>query len=432
MRLGLTEAPLPLLYTDAAMYLGMVHAYLPFAVLPLTATLLRRDLSVEEAAADLGASPWVVFRTVTLPLSAPGAAAAFLLVFIPAAGEFVIPGLLGPPDALLVGRVLWAEFFQNRDWPLAAALAVALLALLILPIRLFQRLEEGGLEGGFAPFAGSGAAPRDIGVRRLGLIGGLAFLWLPILLLVGYAFSADRIPFQWGGFSLRWFRALAANERMLEAAWLSLRIAAGAATLAVLLGGMTGWVLARHGRFHGKALFGALAGAPLVLPEVVTGLSLLLLFVVLQGAAEAAFGWQLGRGAATVLLAHATLGLAYVAVVVQARLTGLDPALEEAAADLGAGPFTVFRTVTLPLIAPALVAGWLLAFTLSLDDVVVASFVSGPAGTTLPMLVFSQLRVGLTPEINALAAVILAVAGLLLGLAAAILGRNGRGGARAG
>lgn len=142
MGLGITDAPLPLLYTEAAMYLGMVHAYLPFAVLPLAATLLRRDLSLEEAAADLGATPWTVFRSVTLPLSLPGAAAAFLLVFIPAAGEFVIPELLGPPEAMLVGRVLWAEFFQNRDWPLAAALAVALLALLIVPIRLFQRLED--------------------------------------------------------------------------------------------------------------------------------------------------------------------------------------------------------------------------------------------------------------------------------------------------
>jgi putrescine transport system permease protein len=269
-------------------------------------------------------------------------------------------------------------------------------------------------------------------MRRAGLACGLLFLWLPILLLVGYAFSADRIPFQWGGISLRWFRALAENERMLEAAFLSLRIAAGAATLAVLLGGMAGWALTRFGPFRGRAVFGALAGAPLVLPEVVTGLSLLLLFVVLQEAAETALGWTPERGAMTVLLAHATLGLAYVAVVVQARLAGMDPSVEEAAADLGAGPFTVFRTVTLPLMAPALVAGWLLAFTLSLDDVVVASFVSGPAGTTLPMLVFSQLRVGLTPEINALATVILALAGLVLGAAALILGRNGRGGAGAG
>lgn len=139
--LGLTAEPVPLLYTDAALYLGMVHAYLPFAVLPLAATLLRRDLAVEEAAADLGAAPWVVFRTVTLPLSLPGAAAAFLLVFIPAAGELVIPELLGPPEALLVGRALWDEFFRNRDWPLAAAMAMALLALLILPIRLFQRMQ---------------------------------------------------------------------------------------------------------------------------------------------------------------------------------------------------------------------------------------------------------------------------------------------------
>jgi putrescine transport system permease protein len=257
-------------------------------------------------------------------------------------------------------------------------------------------------------------------MRRVGLALGLAFLWAPILLLVLYAFSADRIPFQWGGFSLRWFAALAANERMLEAAWLSFRIAAGAASLAVLLGGLAGWALARFGRFRGRALFGALAGAPLVLPEVVTGLSLLLLFVALQGA----LGWPGNRGATTVLLAHASIGMAYVAVVMQARLAGFDRSLEEAAADLGAGPFTVFRTVTLPLIAPSLAAGWLLAFTLSLDDVVVASFVSGPAGTTLPMLVFSALRMGMTPEINALGAVILAVAGLAVGLAGWVLRRG--------
>ena len=247
-------------------------------------------------------------------------------------------------------------------------------------------------------------------VRRWGLAFGLAFLWAPVLLLAAYAFSADRIPFQWGGFSLRWFGALAADQRMREAAWLSLRIAAGAATLAVLLGGLSGWALARFGRFPGRGVFGALAGAPLVLPEVVTGLSLLLLFVAAQAALEAGFGWRAERGAATVLLAHATLGLAYVAVLVQARLAALDRSLEDAAADLGAGPFTVFRTVTLPLIAPALAAGWLLAFTLSLDDVVLASFVSGPAGTTLPMLVFSALRVGVTPEVNALGAVLLALA----------------------
>jgi putrescine transport system permease protein len=253
------------------------------------------------------------------------------------------------------------------------------------------------------------------------MAAGFAFLWLPILLMVGYAFSADRIPFQWGGFSLRWFAALAANDRVVEAALLSLRIAAGAATLAVLLGAAAGWGLARHGRFRGRALFGALIGAPLVLPEVVTGLSLLLLFVAL----EAATGWPEGRGAMTVLLAHATLGAGFVAVVVQARLAETDRSLEEAAMDLGATPWTAFRTVTLPLIAPALGAGWLLAFTLSLDDVVIASFVSGPEGTTLPMALFAMLRRGLTPEVNALGAVVVLGVGVLLGVAALLLRRAG-------
>lgn len=252
---------------------------------------------------------------------------------------------------------------------------------------------------------------------KAAMVAGFAFLWLPIVLLVAYAFSADRIPFQWGGFSLRWFHALAANERLVEAALLSLRIAAGAATLAVLLGGAAGWALARFGPFRGRAVFGALIGAPLVLPEVVTGLSLLLLFVAL----DALTGWPAGRGATTVLLAHATLGAAFVAVVVQARLAETDRSLEEAAMDLGATPFTAFRTVTLPLIAPALAAGWLLAFTLSLDDVVIASFVSGPAGTTLPMALFSMLRLGLTPEVNALGAVVVIAVGGMLALAALLL-----------
>jgi putrescine transport system permease protein len=245
-------------------------------------------------------------------------------------------------------------------------------------------------------------------MRRGALWLGLGFLWAPVLLMLAYAFSDSRTPYVWGGFSLRWFAALAANERLLEAAWLSLRVAAAAATLATLLGLLLGWVLARHGPFVGRPLFGALAGAPLVLPEVVMGLALLLLFVALQGMT----GWPAQRGALTVWLAHSSLGMAYAAVLVQARLAALDPRLEEAAADLGAGPWTVFRTVTLPQIAPSLAAAWGLAFTLSLDDVVLASFVSGPGATTLPVYLFSQLRLGLTPEANALAAVMMALAGL--------------------
>ncbi|MBP0446738.1 ABC transporter permease subunit [Roseomonas sp. SSH11] len=255
---------------------------------------------------------------------------------------------------------------------------------------------------------------------RAALWAGLAFLWLPVALLVAYAFSGDPVPFRWGGFSLRWFTALAANERLLEAAWLSLRVAGGAASLAVLLGGATGWVLARHGPFAGRALLGTLAGAPLVLPEVVTGLSLLLLFVALEGLT----GWPAGRGALTVLLAHATLGSAYVAVIVQSRLASRDRDLEEAALDLGATPATSFATITLPLMAPSLAAGWLLAFTLSLDDVVLASFTSGPSGTTLPVALFSMLRLGMTPEVNALATLLLLAAGLTLGIMGLLLQRR--------
>ena len=254
-------------------------------------------------------------------------------------------------------------------------------------------------------------------MSRLMLWAGLAFLWAPVILMVAYAFSDSRTPYLWGGFSLRWFEALWANERLLEAVWLSLRIAAASASLATLLGLVLGWVLARHGPFAGRAIFGALAAAPLVLPEVVMGLALLLLLVGLQ----ALTGWPAQRGALTVWLAHSALGMAFVAVLMQARLAGLDRRLEEAAADLGAHPLTIFRTITLPLIMPSLGAGWALAFMLSLDDVVLASFTTGPGATTLPVYLFSLLRRGLTPEANALSAVMLAGAGLLLLLVLGIL-----------
>ena len=249
-------------------------------------------------------------------------------------------------------------------------------------------------------------------MTRWVLAAGLAFLWAPILLMAVFAFSDARQPFVWGGFSWRWFAALAENERLLGAAGLSLLLAAGAATLASLAGGAIGWVLARHGAFRGRALFATLAAAPLVLPEVVTGLALLLLFVALQRLT----GWPEGRGVMTLLLAHAALGAGYVAVVVQGRLAGMGLALEEAAADLGASPAMVFRSVTLPLLAPSLVAGWGLAFLLSFDDVVLAGFTGGPGATTLPLLLFSQLRMGPTPEAHALAVVWLVVAGLGLSL----------------
>jgi putrescine transport system permease protein len=244
------------------------------------------------------------------------------------------------------------------------------------------------------------------------LILGYAFLYLPIALLVAFSFNDSRLVTVWSGFSLRWYVALWNNERLVEAALLSLRIAAIAATGATILGTLAGFALARLRAFPARKLFAGMVAAPLVMPEVITGLSLLLLFVAL----DQAIGWPAGRGADTVAIAHTTFATAYVAVVVRSRLADFDTTLEEAALDLGARPWKVFFVITLPIIAPALVSGWLLAFTLSLDDLVIASFVSGPGATTLPMVVFSSLRLGLTPELNALASImLLAVAVCLFG-----------------
>lgn len=252
------------------------------------------------------------------------------------------------------------------------------------------------------------------------LVFGFAFLYAPIVLLIVYSFNESRLVAVWSGFSLKWYGELFRNTQMLEAAWLSLRIAVVTATIAIVLGTMAGLVLARYRRFRGANLFASMIAAPLVMPEVILGLSLLLLFVAL----EAMIGWPQGRGAHTIIMAHVTFTMAYVAIIVQAKLTDFDDSLEEAAMDLGAKPMTVFFSITLPLIAPALIAGWLLAFTLSFDDLVVASFVSGPGSSTLPMVVYSSVRLGVSPQINALATIIILTVGLCIALAGWLLYRK--------
>jgi len=250
---------------------------------------------------------------------------------------------------------------------------------------------------------------------------GYAFLYVPVLLLIVYSFNESRLVTVWSGFSTKWYRELLGNRQLLEAAWLSVRIAATNATLAVVLGTLAASALTRQGRFRGRTGFELLLTAPLVMPDVILGLSLLLLFVALQQA----LGWPVERGFTTVTIAHITFSLAYVAVVVRSRLTQLDPSLEQAAMDLGARPLSVYLHVTLPLIAPALFSGWLLAFTLSLDDLVIASFVSGPGSTTLPMVIYSSVRMGVSPEINALATLI--VLFVAIAVAIASLSFRGRG-----
>jgi putrescine transport system permease protein len=250
-------------------------------------------------------------------------------------------------------------------------------------------------------------------VLKAWLVACFAFLYAPILFLVVFSFNDARLVTQWAGFSTRWYGVLWRDAAMIDAALLSLRIAAVSATLACIIGSAGGLALARFGPFRGRLLFTAAMSAPLVIPEVITGLSLLLLFVTL----EQATGWPAGRGAETVTLAHASVSAAYVAVVIRARLTDTGDVLEQAAMDLYAPPWKAFALITLPLMMPALVSGWLLAFTLSMDDVVVASFTSGPGASTLPMVVFSMTRLGTTPEIYALATIIVGVvAAILIGV----------------
>jgi putrescine transport system permease protein len=248
----------------------------------------------------------------------------------------------------------------------------------------------------------------------LAMVFGFAFLYLPILALIVYSFNASRLVTVWGGFSAHWYGALLNNQPLLDAAWLSIRLAFVSATLATTLGMLAALALVRHGRFLGRTAFSGMVLAPLVMPEVVTGLSLLLLFV----SADAE------RGFWTVTIAHATFGMGFACVVVQSRLAGFDRSLEEAARDLGATPLVTFATVTFPLIWPAVAAAWMLAFTLSLDDLVIASFTTGPGATTLPMRLYSAVKLGVSPEINAACTIMIGAVAIVVIVASLLLKRD--------
>ena len=231
---------------------------------------------------------------------------------------------------------------------------------------------------------------------------GFAFLYIPILILVIFSFNESKLVTVWGGFSTKWYSALLENEAFLDAAWVTFRVALVTATVATVLGTMAALVLVRSGRFKGRTLFTGMVYAPLVMPEVITGLSLLLLFIAIG----------MDRGIVTITLAHITFAMCFATVVISSRLVTFDRSLEEAAEDLGASKLDAFMSVTIPIIAPAIVAAWLLTFTLSLDDLVIASFTSGPGATTLPMKIYSSVRLGVTPEINALSTILISVVAL--------------------
>jgi len=272
----------------------------------------------------------------------------------------------------------------------------------------------------------SGAMKKYLTFPNVALLLGLLFLYAPIFSMIVYSFNNSRLVTVWDAANsptLRWYAALFHDRPVLQAAWLSIRIAAITASGAVVLGTIAGLVLARFGPFRGRALLQGLTTAPLVMPEVITGLSMLLLFVSLEQLFRILFHWQFDRGMVTIIIAHVTFTMAYVTVVVQSRLATFDDSLEEAALDLGARPAKVFFRITLPLILPAILSGWLLAFTLSWDDVVVSQFVAGPGSNTLPMLIYSKVRLGVNPSVNALATIMVLIVAIGVVLATLVMRR---------
>ena len=250
---------------------------------------------------------------------------------------------------------------------------------------------------------------------------GIAVLYIPILVLIGYSFNASPLVSVWGGFSTGWYTQLVHNDQILDAAWLSLKIGVVVSTGAVILGTLAAIALVRFKVFRGRLLLTGMVNAPLVMPEIITGITQLLLFIAMFNL----FGWP-HRGFTTIVISHVAFATAYVTVTVRSRLHGADRSLEEAAMDLGAGPVRAFIDITLPIIAPALVSGWLLSFTLSLDDLVISSFVSGPGTSTLPMVIYSKVKLGLSPDINALASLIIATVGACVVAGSLVMRRSER------
>ena len=399
LTLHLVSQPVVWLSTDSAMYLGIVYSYLPFMILPLYATLSKMEPALEEAAADLGAAPIEVFWLVTFPLSLPGVGAGVLLVLHSDRRRVRDPR---PARRL--------RFADDRPDPVARVLHEQGLAGGLrhrhraagAPDRAASRCTTGCSAGSWRRADGASRKLSRFNIASLTL--GLAFLYLPIVILVIYSFNASRLVTVWGGWSLRWYHEFFNDQAMIEAAWMSVRVAAASATIATLLGTLAAVALSRGEGFRGRTLFSGMLYAPLVMPEVITGLSLLLLFVALN--AE--------RGFWTVVVAHTTLTMCFVAVVVQSRLGSLDRSLEEAAMDLGCDPVRAFLMVTLPLIIPSIAAGWMLAFTLSLDDLVIASFTTGPGSATLPIRIYSEVRLGVKPEINAICTLVIGLIAVVI------------------
>ena len=399
-----------MLFTTTAVLVGLVYGFLPFMVLPLYAAIERIDWSLVEAGRDLYASGWNAFRRITWPLSRPGVIAGSVLVFIPSLGAYVTPEILGGARTTLLGQL------RRLPVPRGAELAVWFGAVGGHP-RRDARGDHGLLPHRGPHVVREGTRPSGVVQRLLGLQAWLVFLFLyaPIIVLIVYSFNDNRNVGVWTRPSLRWYEAMLQDDNVLRSLRNSLVVALVSTIVSTILGTAAGLALERY-RFRGQRAYDGLLYLPIIIPDVTMAVMLLLFFTQAFAIVNGAIGTRLNLGLTSISLAHIAFNISFVAVVVRARLGQMDAHLEEAASDLYANRWSTFRRVTLPLIMPGVAGGALLALTISLDDVVVTSFVTGPGSTTLPVYVFGLVRRGVSPLINAVSTVMLVASMILVGV----------------
>ena len=398
--LGVIDTPVRIMFTPGAVIIGLVYILLPFMVMPLYSSIEKLDKPLLEAAKDLGANKLQTFIRIIIPLTMPGIIAGCLLVMLPAMGLFYVSDLMGGAKNLLIGNVIKSQFLNIRDWPFGSATSITLTVVMGLMLlvywrasRLLNKMIGRLLRGGF-------------------MTAIYAYLYIPIIILIVNSFNSSRFGINWQGFTTNWYSLLMNNDSLLQAAQHSLTMAIFSATFATLIGSLTAVALYRY-RFRGKPFVSGMLFVVMMSPDIVMAISLLVLFMLL--------GIQLGFW--SLLFSHITFCLPFVVVTVFARLKGFDVRMLEAAKDLGASEMTILRKIILPLAMPAVAAGWLLSFTLSMDDVVVSSFVTGPSYEILPLKIYSMVKVGVSPEVNALATILL-VFSLVLVIASQIIARD--------
>ena len=400
--LGVIDTPIRIMFTPSAVIIGLVYILLPFMVMPLYSSIEKLDKPLLEAARDLGASKLQTFTRIIIPLTMPGIIAGCLLVMLPAMGLFYVSDLMGGAKNLLIGNVIKVQFLNIRDWPFGAATSITLTIVMGLMLLIYWRASR--------------LLNKKVELGRL-LRGGFmtaiyAYLYIPIIILIVNSFNSSRFGINWQGFTTKWYGLLMNNDSLLQAAQHSLTMAVLSATFATLIGSLTAVALYRY-RFRGKPFVSGMLFVVMMSPDIVMAISLLVLFMLI--------GIQLGFW--SLLFSHITFCLPFVVVTVYSRLKGFDVRMLEAAKDLGASEVTILRKIILPLAMPAVAAGWLLSFTLSMDDVVVSSFVTGPGYEILPLKIYSMVKVGVSPEVNALATILL-VLSLVMVIASQLIARD--------